>query len=177
MHYRDNRVRWWLSIPNVITSEHWIQGFPSQGIKGFPSSTQNRRRVPTHRGYRCVSRNWIVLQGKKKKRRTDFGGRHHARDDWDCGRITRWNLVCIIPWQLSERRGEESGVGITGRLFDLVLGRKERLFLPQNPLWDFALGEWVSALEFLIYNLNECSIPFKRQWVSDEGAHFMPPIY
>lgn len=96
------------------------------------------------------------LRGKKeKKRRTSFGGRLHARDDWDCGRITRWNLVCIIPWQLSERRGEkrgeESGVGITGRLFDLALGKKERLFLPQKPLWDFALGEWVSALIRISY--------------------------
>lgn len=56
------------------------------------------------------------------------------------------SLTALREKRRGERRGER--VGITGR-FDLARGRKERLFLPQKPLWDFALVSQCIRISYL----------------------------
>ena len=108
-----------------------IQGFPSQGTKGFPSSsTQGRRRVPTHCGAPlCLSKQTTppVEKKKKKKKKARLLVTGTMRNDWLCGRLQAQhrNLVRIIPWQLPEReeRRAESAAGFSGRLSSSLLRR------------------------------------------------------
>lgn len=101
------------------------------------------------------------------------------RNDWLCGRIQALhrNLARIIPWQLTER--EESGerrAGLDSQVGCIVSPSKDLHPQPKTTVGLLQFGQWLSAFEFLIYKLNECSIPFTRERLSDEGTHFIACI-
>lgn len=98
---------------------------------------------------------------------------------WLCGRAQALHrhLVRIISWQLPEREErEKAGLDYQVGYMSSFEGFSNIESLTQNHCAVIAFGQWLSALEFVIYKLNECSISFTREtleMISYEGTHFI----
>lgn len=163
---RQSRAKWWLSNLNVITSEHWFQGFPSQGIKGFPSPAQCRKPVSSR--VCSVYRNWIVLHGEcEMNALVSVAGTMRAMTR-DGGRITRWNS--LHHSSDSSPGQEERGGGESRARTESQVGSSERAFFHPYAEPGCASGQWLTRVYFLIYNLNECNISFKRRRLGNDAT-------